>query len=365
MNDERIFINPNTADKEELVKLSGVGHELAQRIIEGRPYQRIEDLQRVNGIGSAMIEELRPYLDLPIGAEAAEKQAEPEVAAGAESEMELPAEIAQPQVEEEVSKAASIGEEDQSAAEGELVAEVREETLPVEAEAEAPPSQEVPAAELLLEDSAVEAEAHPAEAEVPAGEISPLSVLLVEKPEQAKEETPGAEEDIKAPQQVPAGVAPAAPPTGDQPASITRSQLYWTALVSSLVTLFLAVVITLGVLSTVNGNNLQFASPAQVNEISARAGALEVSVETLAGVRKRVDNLDALSGRVSTLEESLAGLTSSMDAMTNLVQELDAQVNELTGQMEQVMAQSERFQSFFSGLRELVDQVFIPEEVGK
>ncbi|MGW8250260.1 MAG: ComEA family DNA-binding protein, partial [Anaerolineales bacterium] len=38
MNEERISINPNTAEKEDLEKLPGVGPELSQRIIERRPY---------------------------------------------------------------------------------------------------------------------------------------------------------------------------------------------------------------------------------------------------------------------------------------------------------------------------------------
>lgn len=49
--DPRISIN--TASPEELQRLPGVGPVLAARIIAARPFNRIEDLRRVRGIGPA------------------------------------------------------------------------------------------------------------------------------------------------------------------------------------------------------------------------------------------------------------------------------------------------------------------------
>jgi len=59
---EGLPIDPNTASPEELQKLPGIGPELADRLIENRPYQRAEDLARVPGIGPKTVEKLRPYL---------------------------------------------------------------------------------------------------------------------------------------------------------------------------------------------------------------------------------------------------------------------------------------------------------------
>jgi len=42
--------------------LPGIGPVLARRIVEGRPYARVEDLLKVKGIGPATLERLRPYL---------------------------------------------------------------------------------------------------------------------------------------------------------------------------------------------------------------------------------------------------------------------------------------------------------------
>src|SRR5215469_7568323 len=43
-------INVNTADAETLATLPGVGPTIAQRIIEGRPYQKLADLEKVKGL---------------------------------------------------------------------------------------------------------------------------------------------------------------------------------------------------------------------------------------------------------------------------------------------------------------------------
>jgi competence protein ComEA len=55
-------LNPNTAARDDLMKLPGVGEALANRIIEGRPFSKPEDLLRVSGIGPATLAKLRPHL---------------------------------------------------------------------------------------------------------------------------------------------------------------------------------------------------------------------------------------------------------------------------------------------------------------
>jgi DNA uptake protein ComE-like DNA-binding protein len=57
-------INPNAAARDELMRLPGIGEELANRIIENRPYRNIESITDVPGIGPKKLKELRPYLTL-------------------------------------------------------------------------------------------------------------------------------------------------------------------------------------------------------------------------------------------------------------------------------------------------------------
>lgn len=57
------LININTADEEELKKISGVGPVLAKRILEYRTnngaFQTIEDIKKVKGIGAKTFEKMR------------------------------------------------------------------------------------------------------------------------------------------------------------------------------------------------------------------------------------------------------------------------------------------------------------------
>jgi competence protein ComEA len=62
-------INPNQASPEQLDRLPRVGPALAERIVAereaGGPFQSLQDLSRVSGIGPAMLKQITPYLELP------------------------------------------------------------------------------------------------------------------------------------------------------------------------------------------------------------------------------------------------------------------------------------------------------------
>jgi competence protein ComEA len=59
---ENFVVDPNTAARDELLKLPGVGEIMANRIIEGRPFTIVDDLLDVPGIGRSTLEKLRPHL---------------------------------------------------------------------------------------------------------------------------------------------------------------------------------------------------------------------------------------------------------------------------------------------------------------
>ena len=62
------LVNVNTADLETLDKLSGIGPALAEWIIAYReehgPFQTVDGLLEVSGIGPVTLENLRPYVSV-------------------------------------------------------------------------------------------------------------------------------------------------------------------------------------------------------------------------------------------------------------------------------------------------------------
>jgi len=69
----RFITDVNSAPASELSLLPGIGYELADRIVEDRetlgPYQSIDDLQRVRGIGPKTIAQIKSMVSLDPGAQ--------------------------------------------------------------------------------------------------------------------------------------------------------------------------------------------------------------------------------------------------------------------------------------------------------
>lgn len=55
-------LNPNTATSEQLQSIKGIGPVLADKIISGRPYNSVDDLLKVHGIGPKTLKKIAPYL---------------------------------------------------------------------------------------------------------------------------------------------------------------------------------------------------------------------------------------------------------------------------------------------------------------
>ena len=57
-------IDPNTAARDDLMTLPGIGEVTANRIIEARPFKSLDELTRVPGIGPVTLERIRGFLKL-------------------------------------------------------------------------------------------------------------------------------------------------------------------------------------------------------------------------------------------------------------------------------------------------------------
>ena len=53
------LVDINTASKEQLVALPGIGEKKAQSVIDGRPYQKTEDIMKVKGIKQGIYNKIK------------------------------------------------------------------------------------------------------------------------------------------------------------------------------------------------------------------------------------------------------------------------------------------------------------------
>jgi competence ComEA-like helix-hairpin-helix protein len=57
-------VNINTATAEELETLPGIGQAKARLIVANRPYQSVDDLAKLQGVGSKLTNDLRPLIKI-------------------------------------------------------------------------------------------------------------------------------------------------------------------------------------------------------------------------------------------------------------------------------------------------------------
>ena len=57
-----LIVNINTASEAQLISVPGIGPTRAAQIIAGRPYESVDELGKIAGIGDKTLESLRPFV---------------------------------------------------------------------------------------------------------------------------------------------------------------------------------------------------------------------------------------------------------------------------------------------------------------
>lgn len=363
-------VNINEASLEELVAVNKLGPVLAEKIIANRPYDSLDDLTHVDGIGSKLLDLLRPHLTVEAAAEIESEKA-PE-----EGEFPLIH-----RAEADIIQIADLEEK-----EGEAEEEIEPEPLePAEEEEEklsaAAPHQPLPADELE--------ESEPAEVALPETEEEPMvavgedseSIFYPsredhEKPEEVK---PQKETPVRTLQVVEEEKEKPAKPKAAEKQGIRKGEMLAWVTGGSLLALILAVLISLGILGIIN-KSLRYRTEilaqgeyaALQDRLDQVDSELESMTEDITGLRTRLDAIEPLSGRVSTLEtetnelqDSLAETTESLNSVVEELTGINEEIELLNQEMQEVKESASVFESFLQQLKSLLNDLVPSETEGK
>lgn len=331
MSDESTAISVDQASPQELQSVPEISPTQADRAVESRTHESTDNPRRIGGIGASMLDKVRSALIA--------EPSDPRPSNGQKA-VEIP-----PAAEE-------------------IIPPAEAESSPVgyepAAQAAAP---DFPEPQNITDQNALSGEAEGVETPAGAGADIPAwkEEDLVEEETPADEQFPiesgPAPEDAAS-----AGALPAfttsAPETG-----FKRGQVVGLTLGMAFITFVLAVLASLGVLYTVNGG-LSYTSPADLSAVRRQADGLSAQLtlleQDLGSVRSRLENLEALSGRVRVLESGLQQAQAEVSTAVERIDRVNEEISALNTQLEALRASSSRFQSFLEGLQKLLENLVSP-----
>jgi predicted nucleic acid-binding Zn-ribbon protein len=136
--------------------------------------------------------------------------------------------------------------------------------------------------------------------------------------------------------------------------------------------MLLSIVLSLGILASINGGSLKFATQTEFRQQQLALNELDnqskLLVDELDGMHERLTNLEALSGRISTLEKSVGAVQGEMDVAHKQLDEFSGELEVLTEQIVRLAADVETYKAklnradtFFESMRNLLNNLY-PEE---
>ena len=377
-------VDVNTASFESLRdSVVGIGPVLAGRIVSYReehgPFASVSELAKVQGIGPRLLERIGGQITVGEGRLPTVAAATPSGASGegGESGAEIAAALTEhaPQSDEVLPLAEDLGP---SGAEGEDVAEERaqEEGSAGVDDSGAPESPSVPPVQ-----GQGEAQVGP-KSDITSSQMAEGSSTSASEGSQpignrAPTGSPGDELGSHPP----ATMARAAYEAPTRPAG--RGDSLWQKLLLVLLGGLLGMVLTLIIMLIVSGT-LDFAPHREVVALSRNLGTMRSDQEMawqrieqlsqrVGELERQVRRLEALSDRVAGLEKDLAAirddtkkLAVAFDALRSDVgkelSRLDQRVAELQGTVQRIQERVRRFDTFFTSLRDLLDEMQGPAQ---
>ncbi len=138
---------------------------------------------------------------------------------------------------------------------------------------------------------------------------------------------------------------------------------FWTILVSSAVTALVTILLTLLLLTAINGS-LKFATGSQYRTMQADVSELSTQVNSfqkdLTDLRTRVNTLEGLGERTIALEKNQQQLSAGFEKASQQVTAMQTQVTALNLKVTQQEERTQRFESFLKDLQALLSKLLTP-----
>jgi uncharacterized protein YoxC len=144
----------------------------------------------------------------------------------------------------------------------------------------------------------------------------------------------------------------------EQPSgTFSRSETLWLAFGASALSLLLSVILTLAILAGINGT-LNIARHREVRQLASDLAVVQRDMEDVSArlqtVNGRLESLEGLSGRMTEVEAQVDGLQSEIDQAITQVEAMQTSIDELSEQTDAMAERVNRFDTFLTGLSELL-----------
>ena len=329
MNETQLLTFLNEASQDELTVLPGVGPALADRLTAARPIDSLEGAQSVRGISAAFLERLM----------AAGSEAEPQ------SQLQPDAE-SQEAGEDKHADENHLVPEPESLDEAQLTPELldgedAQSVLELESAGEASTEEKAPAESYLSDIK----ENFKDKSQVVSEELAEIGENVSHWGQAARQEGEALAEKL-------------------EQLSVKNRRLIWTVLISSMVTALIAIVLTLAVLSGINGG-LKYATGSQYatmqQEADQMTSQLALLQQDLDGLRGRVDTFEGLGERMAMLEKAQEQIAADVQAASLQVTDMEDQVIAINEKLTQQEERTRRFDTFLKELQTLLGSLFAPQ----
>ncbi len=358
-------IDINSASKEELSHVKGIGPALAERIIMNRPYSDLNDLTKVPGIGTNSLESIKSNLTISSQETSSEFQAFvdslQDESHSNEEMKEVSDEFMDSVLSEEGAEPPRMEENDQL--ENEDFGVVIPESEILEGEIRILEEEIVPSPESINEKE-MEDQQEISRAEVI--ELEDIQDLDVKEEGESMDDT-STQESFQGDEKVIEKEVEIAK-TDSSENWITRSQLIWSMVGTAVFSIILTALITLGILSVTNGG-IRYATITDAkfleNQITLLNDATTTMKNDIEGIRTRLDTLETVAGRVATLETRADEVDGALEIIQSSIQKISETLIVVQDDIEALKIAAEKSADFRTGLMQLLLEIDGTIEEGK